>query len=180
MLLAAVDREAANVAQRGLIRAGTRHTAWTQHCLCTARVPKQLHHRHHTCPQCGLTGDRDLVAALVGAHTVLSDPAVPGTARVDWAAAQTTLATHGIEAIHEGLQGALLESSGHHRPNRCPAAAAAAQHQPPRPVPACSANCRNDALDNPGPDPHPNTRDHTGTTRRTTRTVPSRGHQTRV
>ncbi|WP_432971354.1 zinc ribbon domain-containing protein [Dactylosporangium sp. CA-233914] len=188
ILVAAVDREAANVAALaggGLVRAGTRHTAWTQHCLCTAHVPKQLHHRRHTCPQCGLTGDRDLVAALVGAHTVLSDPAVPGTARVDWVAAQTTLATHGVDAIHEGLQGALPESTGHHRPDRHPTSARPRRPQrstshPRRPEPACSANSRNDALDNPGPDPHPNMRDHTGTTRRTTRTVPSRGHQTRV
>ncbi|WP_432968657.1 hypothetical protein [Dactylosporangium sp. CA-233914] len=169
ILVAAVDREAAKVAALagggGLVRAGTRHTAWTQHCLCTARVPKHLHHRRHTCPHCGLTGDRDLVAALIGAHTVLSDPAVPGTARVDWVAAQTTLATHGTNVINEGLQGALLESIGHHRPGRHSTGARPRRPQrstshPRRPVPACSANSRNDALDNPGPDPHPKAGPH--------------------
>ncbi|HTJ36421.1 MAG TPA: hypothetical protein VL738_24655 [Dactylosporangium sp.] len=102
-----------------LARAGTRHTAWTQHCLCGTRVPKPLAQRRHHCPTCGLTGDRDLVAALLGAHTVLHHQARPGSARIDWAGAQHTLDTYGVEAINNGLQGALTESTGH-RPNPHP------------------------------------------------------------
>ncbi|GAA4245509.1 hypothetical protein GCM10022255_013180 [Dactylosporangium darangshiense] len=75
--------------------------------------------RRHHCPTCGLTGDRDLVAALLGAHTVLHDRARPGRARIDWAGAQHTLDTYGVEAINNGLQGALTESTGH-RPSPHP------------------------------------------------------------
>ncbi|MEV6926202.1 zinc ribbon domain-containing protein [Dactylosporangium sp. NPDC051485] len=86
MLLTALRRETTAVAAHtgrgpgpGLVRAGTRRTAWTQHCLCGQRVPKDLADRRHHCPGCGLTGDRDLVAALIGAHTVLTGPTQPGT-----------------------------------------------------------------------------------------------------
>ncbi|GAA2396106.1 hypothetical protein [Dactylosporangium salmoneum] len=122
MLLTALRRETTAVAAHtgrglGLVRAGTRHTAWTQHCLCSQRVPKSLADRRHHCPGCGLTGDRDLVAALIGAHTVLTDPAQPGTARVDWDAARATLDRYGVETINGGLQGALTESTGTHHPD---------------------------------------------------------------
>ncbi|MEV8511299.1 hypothetical protein [Dactylosporangium sp. NPDC051484] len=124
MLITALQHETRQVAAlghgSGLVRAGTRYTAWTQHCLCGTRVPKHLRQRRHHCPDCGLTGDRDLVAALLGAHTVLADPNVPGTARIDWPAAQTTLDTVGVEAINQGLQGALSESTGNPRPTRHP------------------------------------------------------------
>ncbi|WP_203987074.1 zinc ribbon domain-containing protein [Virgisporangium aurantiacum] len=102
----------------GLVRAGTRHTAWTQHCLCGRREPKSLGQRRHECPACGLTGDRDLVAALIGAHTVFTDTAQPSSARIDWAAAHQTLDRYGVQAIRQGLQGALTESTGTHRPDR--------------------------------------------------------------
>lgn len=130
MLLHALDREVTAVAALrshdtetmagtvGLLRAGTRHTAWTQHCLCGNRVPKQLRDRRHTCPTCGLHGDRDLVAALVGAHTALTDPNQPGTAHIDWTATRYTLDQYGVEAINQGLQGALTESTGTPRPDR--------------------------------------------------------------
>jgi hypothetical protein len=87
-LITALHRETAAVAalngQPGLVRAGTWHTARTQHCRCGARVAKGLSQRRHDCSGCGLVRDPDLVAALLGAHTVLADPAVPGTARIDW------------------------------------------------------------------------------------------------
>ncbi|WP_204006457.1 zinc ribbon domain-containing protein [Virgisporangium aurantiacum] len=106
----------------GLVRAGTWHTAWSQHCLCGRRTPKHLRERRHHCPECGLAGDRDLVAALIGAHTTLTDPARPDTARVDWTAARITLDHYGVatinRALDEGLQGALTESTGTHRPDR--------------------------------------------------------------
>jgi hypothetical protein len=123
-LITALHRETAAVAalngQPGLVRAGTRHTAWTQHCLCGARVTKDLSQRRHHCSGCRLAGDRDLVAALLGAHTTLTDPAVPGTARIDWPTAHATLHTCGVQAINEGLQGALSESTGTHRPDPPP------------------------------------------------------------
>jgi hypothetical protein len=104
----------------GLMRAGTRHTAWTQHCLCGARVAKGLGQRRHNCSGCGLAGDRDLVAALLGAHTTLTDPAVPGPARIDWPTAHTTLHTCGVQAINEGLQGALPSQPEPTAPTRRP------------------------------------------------------------
>ncbi|WP_442877670.1 zinc ribbon domain-containing protein [Dactylosporangium sp. AC04546] len=154
MLLAAVHRETSRVAvlARGgaLVRAGTRHTAWTQHCLCGNRAPKQLRNRRHSCPDCGLTGDRDLVAAL-GAHTTFTEPGVPGSARIDWPVAHHTLSTLGVAAINEGLQEALTESTGTPRPHR-PGAR--------RPQRGTRNRCRrarrtigNDALDNAGHGP---------------------------
>jgi putative transposase len=45
-----------------LIEVDPRNT--TQDCSgCGARVPKELHDRHHECPHCGLSIDRDLNAA---------------------------------------------------------------------------------------------------------------------
>jgi hypothetical protein len=156
-LIAALQRETAAVMAvgggpgRGLVRAGTRHTAWTQHCLCGARVAKRLSQRRHHCPGC-----RDLVAALLGAHTTLTDPAVPGPARIDWPTAHTTLHTRGVQAINEGLQGALPESTGTHRPD-----------PPPH-----GAGLRRPQRSTSHPEPPGTTgRDHAGTTRRTPRTA---------
>ncbi|MEV4515490.1 hypothetical protein AB0K00_41855 [Dactylosporangium sp. NPDC049525] len=128
MLVTALDHETTKTAAMapwtgvprgsGLVRAGTRHTAWTQHCLCGIRVPKTLCNRRHTCPGCGLAGDRDLVAALVGAHTVLTEPGTPSSARIDWTHAHATHTILGVDTINQGLQGALTESTGHHRPHQ--------------------------------------------------------------
>lgn len=107
-LVSAIAAEAAAVATRsgtGLVRASTRTTALSQHCLCGERVPKALAERTHRCPSCGLIGDRDLVAAALAAFVTLSDPNSPGTARVDYQAARRALAQI------EGLQAALSESS---------------------------------------------------------------------
>jgi hypothetical protein len=122
MLVTALRNESAAVGPladgRCLTKAGTRHTAWSQHCLCGNRVNKDLSVRIHRCPTCALTGDRDLVSALVGAHTIFGDDTDPGTARIDWNAAQTTLDAIGVEGINKGLQEALSESTGNHRPDR--------------------------------------------------------------
>ncbi len=107
-LVSAIAAEAAAVAPRsgtGLVRASTRTTALSQHCLCGARVPKTLAERTHRCPRCGLIGDRDLVAAALAAFVTLFDPPSPGTARVDYPAARRALARI------DGLQAALSESS---------------------------------------------------------------------
>ncbi|WP_327001410.1 transposase [Dactylosporangium sp. NBC_01737] len=145
----------------GLMRAGTRHTAWSQHCLCGARVPKPLRQRRHTCPTCGLTGDRDLTAALLGAHTVLDDPNQPNTARIDWPHAHATHTTLGVTAINEGLQGALTESTGHHRPHPHPTGAGARRPQRSTNHPVRGGRCRR-ARRNTGQAP-PTTPDQTHT-----------------
>ncbi len=108
-LLAAIAHEAQAVAAlgsgTGLLKAATRPTALSQHCLCAIRVPKTLADRTHRCPSCGLVGDRDLVAAALGAFVTFLDPLDPGTARVDYQAARLALARI------PGLKAALAESS---------------------------------------------------------------------
>ena len=56
----------------------------------------------HSCPACGLTGDRDLVSALLAALVRLTDPDDPATARLD-----TVLARHTQILFAPGLQEAL-------------------------------------------------------------------------
>ena len=63
-----------------LIRASTRRTALSQHCLCGARAKKPLSQRWHACT-CGTEGDRDLVSALLAA--CVTDTQDPKTARLD-------------------------------------------------------------------------------------------------
>ncbi|MGI5289485.1 zinc ribbon domain-containing protein [Nonomuraea polychroma] len=108
MLITALARECA-AAGGALLRASTTHTAMSQHCLCGARVTKSLADRIHTCPACGLSGDRDLVSAALASCVTLADPADPAdprTARVDYqrARALTTV-------FPQGLQEALTEST---------------------------------------------------------------------
>jgi hypothetical protein len=95
-LVAAIQREAAAVAavaQRpgGVARAATRTTALSQHCLCGARVAKTLADRVHYCPQCGLCGDRDAVAAALAAFVVFATAGQPRSATVDVDAARASL-----------------------------------------------------------------------------------------
>jgi hypothetical protein len=93
-----------------LLRASTRTTALSQHCLCGRRVPKPLGIRLHECRVqeggCGLTGDRDLTAAALAAFIHLTDPTDPSTARVDYTASRRALHAGG-----PGLPGALTEST---------------------------------------------------------------------
>ena len=125
-LVAALGREAASVAalaagRGGVVRAATRTTALSQHCLCGARVTKTLGDRTHVCPTCDLRGQRDAVAAALGACVVLADPAVPGTAEVDRALACTLLAARftrerlfvTLEYAVSGRQDVRSESSAH-------------------------------------------------------------------
>jgi len=96
MLLTAIQREAVATATQaclsgGLLRASTRTTALSQHCLCGRRVEKTLTDRVHRCPLCGLVGDRDAVSATLAAHLVFMDPADPSTAAVDFFAAGASL-----------------------------------------------------------------------------------------
>ncbi|MFO0585240.1 MAG: zinc ribbon domain-containing protein [Anaeromyxobacter sp.] len=71
----------------GLVRVPTRTTALSQNCPCGTRVPKTLADRVHRCPRCGLEGDRDAVSAVLASFAVLDRPGEPGSARVDYAAA---------------------------------------------------------------------------------------------
>ena len=74
----------------GLRKAATRTTALSQHCLCSYRQRKTLSQRTHHCPACGLTGDRDAVAATLAAFVDV--PANdPGAATLNVAAARTAL-----------------------------------------------------------------------------------------
>lgn len=97
-LVTALEREAAAVARiagatGGVLRASTRPTALSQHCLCGTRVSKSLADRVHDCRACDLVGDRDAIAAVLAAHVVLAARDQPSSARVDFTACHRTLAT---------------------------------------------------------------------------------------
>src|SRR5690606_11705049 len=88
MLVAAIAREAAAVAalagvRGGVERASTASTALSQRCLCGAKAKKSLADRVHACPACGLRGDRDAVAAAMGACVVVGERGTPASAYVD-------------------------------------------------------------------------------------------------
>ncbi|WP_176611327.1 transposase [Actinomadura sp. WMMB 499] len=109
MLITALRAECAAAGGR-LLRASTRATALSQHCPCGRRTPKTLGVRTHHCPiedgGCGLTGDRDLVAAALAAFVRFDDPDDSSTARVDFQVSRSVLCAGG-----PGLPGALTEST---------------------------------------------------------------------
>jgi hypothetical protein len=126
MLLAALEREARAVAELarvpgGVLRASTRTTALSQHCLCGERVPKPLGERVHACPSCELLADRDAIAAALGAFVVFEDPADPASARVDFDAARCVLDESStwrglrdtLTLVNQGRQDAPSESNAH-------------------------------------------------------------------
>jgi hypothetical protein len=88
-LITAIGREAEKTGGR-LLRASTCATKLSQTCPCGAEVRKTLADRIHTCTDCGLTGDRDLVSALLAALVRLTDPDDPTAARLDQALARNT------------------------------------------------------------------------------------------
>jgi hypothetical protein len=125
-LLDAIEREAVAVATLAgmpgaLQRASTQTTAMSQHCLCGARVAKTLADRIHTCPACGLRGDRDAVSAALAACVVFGTAGLPATARVDVAVsqalleqAQTRMALRdSLTPSNQGRQDVLSESTAH-------------------------------------------------------------------
>jgi hypothetical protein len=88
MLVAALAREAEAVAalagvRGGVERASTSTTTLSQRCLCGARVAKSLADRVHACEACGLRGDRDAMAATIGACVTVREPGTPASAYVD-------------------------------------------------------------------------------------------------
>jgi hypothetical protein len=100
-LTAAIGRECEKTGGR-LLRASTFATRLSQTCLCGAEVRKTLADRVHSCPACGLVGDRDMVSALLAALVRLTDPDDPATARLGVA-----LARHTRILFASGLQEAL-------------------------------------------------------------------------
>jgi transposase len=128
-LISALERECA-AAGGALLRVGTASTALSQHCLCGARVAKDLGQRVHTCPDCGLTGDRDLVSAALAAFTNLDGPGDPQSARVDY-----DLSRRALGAFGQRLQAAVAESTVL-RPNRGATATRQTCSAKPRRAPA--------------------------------------------
>jgi transposase len=118
-LIGALDREARAVGaiagsrDAGVQRIATRTTALSQHCPCGQRVAKRLADRVHTCPRCGLRGDRDAVSAVLAAFVVLERRGEPMSARVDYAAATAALAEiqRALRPSYSGWQDTLSEST---------------------------------------------------------------------
>lgn len=55
----------------------------SQTCLCGASTPKTLKDRVHACPECGLTGPRDQMSAIIVQHSTFgSVPALPRHSRI--------------------------------------------------------------------------------------------------
>jgi hypothetical protein len=100
-LITAIARACGKTGGR-MLRASSFTTKLSQTCFCGEKVTKTLADRIHTCPVCGLVGDRDMVSAALGAHVRLADPDDPGTARLDTVLARTTQIV-----FREGLQEAL-------------------------------------------------------------------------
>jgi hypothetical protein len=148
MLVAALARECAAAGGR-LRRASTTTTALSQRCLCGRRQRKTLADRQHHCPDCGLRGCRDLVAAAVAAFVDHTDPDDPATAAVNIQACRHALRVHG-----PGLQEALAESTvTPPRPHQ-PRAGTGKTRQPPHGGP-CSAKRRRPNAANPRTRPTP-------------------------
>ncbi|WP_203810160.1 hypothetical protein [Actinoplanes couchii] len=120
MLIAALKLECA-VAAGQLLRAGTTQTALSQQCPCGVRAKKPLGQRTHRCG-CGIVGDRDVVAAAMGACVQLADPDQPGTARIN----ETLRAALAARIASTGLQEVLARSTATTgTPPRVPAGTAA-------------------------------------------------------
>jgi hypothetical protein len=117
-LVAAIDREARAVGalaggDGGVERASTRTTALSQHCPCGARVEKRLVDRVHRCASCGLTGDRDAVAAVLASFVVLVQRGDSSSARVDYDASADALDSirRVVRSSYQGWQDTLSEST---------------------------------------------------------------------
>ena len=70
--------------RRAVLRAGTRSTAMSQHCLCGGARAQNPGPAHPLLPACGLRADRDAISAVLAACVDLADPDDPRTARVDY------------------------------------------------------------------------------------------------
>src|SRR5205807_3487367 len=65
-----------------------------------------LRRRTHRCPDCGLSGDRDLISAALAAFTELDVPGDPGSARVAYDRVRLARRAYG-----QRLQAAVAEST---------------------------------------------------------------------
>lgn len=102
MLISALKVECEAAGGR-LVRASTRSTALSQHCLCGERVSKTLQDREHRCTACGLTGKRDLVSAALAAFVRFTDADDPKTAYLDITASRHAQITY-AQALEEALR----------------------------------------------------------------------------
>ena len=128
-LLDAIRGEAIAVAKQagvhgGIRRASTNTTALSQHCLCGRRVAKSLGERVHSCPGCGLTGDRDAVSATLAAYVVFADPDEPSSAVVKFERSRASLGDSTRKILRDtldfaarGRQDAPSESTAHSAPD---------------------------------------------------------------
>jgi hypothetical protein len=144
-LINALDRECA-ASGGALVRVGTSRTALSQHCLCGARVPKSLGQRTHLCPDCGLSGDRDLVSAALAAFTTLDDAGLPVSARVDYDHARRAQSAFG-----QRLKAAVAESTV----LRPPRDATAARQTPGGRTQACPCSAERRSLPRADPGREP-------------------------
>ena len=129
MLVAALDAEARACGGR-MLRAGTRHTALSQHCLCGKRAPKTLSDRTHSCRACGFMWDRDLTSAALAACVNFADPDDPGTARVD-----PDLADALLRRLAAQLEGQVRSTVTGHVPAPCWKRATDGSSEPSLPLP---------------------------------------------
>lgn len=120
-LLAAIEREARTVAalagattpESGVVRAATWTTALSQHCPCSARVPKQIGDRMHVCAVCGLRGNRDAIAAILASFVGRTEVGNPASARVDYVSSARALdeIRRSLRTAYQGWQDTLSEST---------------------------------------------------------------------
>ena len=156
-LIAAIGREAEKTGGR-LLRASTFATKLSQTCPCGAEVRKTLADRVHTCPGCGLVGDRDLVSALLAALVRLTDPDDPTTAQLDVVLARNTQILF-AQGLQEALSSQPQRSA---RPTRG-RTHAAARHRPS----GRRASARRNTIHQHQPTPDETLhRDHAGKTAR--------------
>ncbi len=118
LLIAAVEAEVEAVSGGAVVmRAGTRQTAMSQHCLCQRRAKKPLSQRTHHCPDCGLKAGRDALSAVLASCVDFADPTDPVTATVDYHLTGRLLANeqtrHTLDQtfINQGVQVRLCAST---------------------------------------------------------------------
>ena len=79
---AAIAREA-RACSGSYEKLGTRNTKLSQTCLCGRVEKKSLKQRWHSCSNCGLEADRDVLSAALGTAVKFSEEGVPSSAFLD-------------------------------------------------------------------------------------------------
>lgn len=111
-------------------RASTWTTALSQHCLCGHRKNKPLSQRTHECSACGVTADRDAMAATLASHVTV-EPGDPAGALLDVVAARRML--HSREAW-DTLEATVLQDQDMGRQDAPSAPTHTRPNTPPRDV----------------------------------------------